>query len=203
MPTQDQAQYVKAHPGEKITQSSRAHPYQPSQTFPSMTAKGEIAVEIAPNHVAFFHYTLTDAEGSKLDSSEGESPLSYIHGHRNIIPGLERALTGKQAGDSFKITLDPEEAYGAYDDSLVQTVPRQAFEIEEDLEVGMQFQAQFKDGERIISVKAIRDDEVIVDGNHPLAGETLTFDVEVTDVREATEEELSHGHVHGSGGHGH
>lgn len=160
-------------------------------------------MEITPNRVAFFHYTLTDDEGKKLDSSEGQAPLSYLHGHRNIIPGLERALAGKQAGDSFKITLDPEDAYGAYDDSLVQTVPRQAFEIDEDLEVGMQFQAQFKDGERIISVKAIRDEEVIVDGNHPLAGESLTFDVEITDVRDATQEELSHGHVHGSGGKDH
>lgn len=160
-------------------------------------------MEIATNRVGYFHYELTNAEGEQLDSSKDEEPLAYLHGHRNIIPGLEKALAGKEPGDEFNITLDPQEAYGEYDESLVQSVPRQAFDIEDELQVGMQFHARFQDGERIVAVKAIRDEEVIVDGNHPLAGETLTFNVEVTDVRDATEEELSHGHVHGPGGRGH
>jgi FKBP-type peptidyl-prolyl cis-trans isomerase SlyD len=156
-------------------------------------------MEIAPNRVGYFHYELTNAEGEQLDSSRGDDPLAYLHGHRNIIPGLEEALAGKKPGDEFMVTIDPDGAYGHYDDSLILTVTRQAFDMEGDLEVGMQFHAQFQDGERIVTVKAIRDDDVIIDGNHPLAGETLTFKVEVIDVREATEEELSHGHVHGPG----
>lgn len=157
---------------------------------------------IANNQVVSFNYTLTNAEGETLDQSKGE-PLVYLHGAANIIPGLEKALEGKTTGDKFVITIPAAEAYGEYNPELVQQVPAQMFQGVENIEAGMQFQAQTDDGVQIVTVKSVEGETVVVDANFPLAGQDLTFDVDVVDVREATAEELEHGHVHGAGGHQH
>ncbi|AKH68545.1 FKBP-type peptidyl-prolyl cis-trans isomerase [Spongiibacter sp. IMCC21906] len=154
-------------------------------------------MNIANNCVVAFHYTLTDDEGNELDSSTGKEPLAYLHGHRGIIPGLEKELEGKAAGDAMKVTVQPSEGYGELNPELVQAVPREAFQGVDQIEVGMQFQAQGEGGQaQMVVVKDVNDESVTVDANHPLAGQTLHFDVSVENVREATEEELSHGHVH-------
>lgn len=158
---------------------------------------------IANDHVVTFNYTLTNSEGEQLDKSEEGSPLAYLHGHANIIPGLEKELTGKSAGDSLKVTVAPAEAYGEYMEEAVQEVPKEMFQGVDTIEAGMQFHAEAQGGMQIVTVKAVEGDTVIIDANHPLAGQTLTFDVEVVEVRAATEEELSHGHAHGVGGHQH
>jgi len=160
-------------------------------------------MQIANDKVVTIHYTLTNDEGDLLDSSKDQDPLAYLHGSGNIIPGLENALTGRSIGDTFKIEIAPEDGYGVRDNEMVQSVPRSAFEGVDDIEPGMQFQAQSPDGIQLVTVIDIDGDEVILDGNHPMAGITLHFDVEVTDIREATHEELEHGHVHGAGGHHH
>lgn len=157
---------------------------------------------IANNLVVAFQYTLTNAEGETLDKSQGE-PLTYLHGAGNIIPGLEKALEGKVAGDKFKVTIPAAEGYGEYNTDLVQEVPAQMFQGVENIEAGMQFQAQTDDGVQIVTVKSVEGETVLVDANFPLAGQDLTFDVEITEVREASQEELDHGHVHGAGGHQH
>ncbi|GAB3045835.1 peptidylprolyl isomerase [Acinetobacter apis] len=157
---------------------------------------------IANNLVVAFQYTLTNAEGETLDKSQGE-PLTYLHGAGNIIPGLEKALEGKVAGDKFKVTIPAAEGYGEYNPDLVQEVPAQMFQGVENIEAGMQFQAQTDDGVQIVTVKSVEGETVLVDANFPLAGQDLTFDVEITEVREASQEELDHGHVHGAGGHQH
>jgi len=160
-------------------------------------------MQAGDNTVVLIHYTLTSDSGETLDSSEGREPLGYLHGFGSIIPGLENALVGKKAGDKLKVSIPPAEAYGVREDALVQIVPRSAFGGAPDLEVGMQFQAQTPEGVRVVTVVDVAGDDITLDGNHPLAGETLHFDVEVTEVRAATEEELTHGHVHGAGGHHH
>jgi FKBP-type peptidyl-prolyl cis-trans isomerase SlyD len=160
-------------------------------------------MQITENTVAAFHYTLTNGAGEVLDSSEGREPLLYLHGAGNIVPGLEKAMEGRKVGDSFKVDVAPEEGYGQRHDGLVQVVPRAAFQGVDTVEVGMQFQASGPQGQMSVTIAKVEDDNVTVDGNHPLAGETLHFAVEVTDVRAATEEEISHGHVHGEGGHQH
>lgn len=160
-------------------------------------------MQIAINKVVNIHYTLTNDAGEVLDSSRGQSPLAYIHGLGNIIPGLENALEGRVAGDKFKIRIAPEDAYGARNDELVQAVPRSAFEGIDEIRPGMQFQAQSPEGVQLVTVVEVIGDQVVLDGNHPMAGVTLNFDVEVADVRDATPEELDHGHVHGPGGHHH
>lgn len=160
-------------------------------------------MEIAENKVVMFHYTLMDSQGEEIESSRGGDPLAYIHGQSNIIQGLESALEGREAGDQFEVQVPPEQAYGQRDERLVQEVPRDIFEGVDDVEVGMQFRAESQAGEQMVTVTEVEGDEVTVDGNHPLAGETLHFDVEVTGVREATEEELSHGHPHVGGEHSH
>ncbi len=159
---------------------------------------------IAQDKVVLIHYTLTNDKGEVVDSSSGGAPLSYLHGKGNIIPGLEKALEGKQAGDKLDVKVAPAEGYGERDDQLVQQVPRRAFAGVQDVQPGMQFHAQGSGGQmRVVTVVRIAGDMVTVDGNHPLAGENLTFAVEVTEVRDASEEELAHGHVHGPGGHHH
>lgn len=160
-------------------------------------------MQIADNTVAAFHYTLTNDAGEVLDSSRGREPLVYLHGAGNIVPGLEKAMAGRGAGDSFEVDVAPEEGYGIRHDELVQVVPRAAFQGVNTIEVGMQFQASGPQGSMSVTVTDVKDDEVTVDGNHPLAGETLHFAIEVADVRAATAEELSHGHAHGAGGHAH
>ncbi len=153
-------------------------------------------MQVSENKVVSFHYTLKNDAGEVLDSSKGRDPLTYLHGAGNIIPGLEKALEGKDAGDHVDVSIAPEEAYGNRNDALVQSVPRSAFEGVDEILPGMQFQAQTPNGMQILTVMKVEDDVVVVDGNHPLAGETLHFSVDITDVREATEEELAHGHAH-------
>lgn len=160
-------------------------------------------MQVAKNKVVSIDYTLKDDIGEVIDSSEGAEPLFYLHGFSNIVPGLEAALEGKVAGDNVKVSLNPAEGYGERDDSLQQVVPREAFQGIDQLEVGMQFQAESDDGNHIVTVTAVEGNEVTVDGNHPLAGETLNFDVTIVEVRDATAEEMEHGHVHGSGAHHH
>ncbi len=160
-------------------------------------------MQAGDNTVVLIHYTLTNDDGETLDTSSGREPLAYLHGGGNIIPGLERALTGKKTGDTLTVSIVPAEAYGLRDDTLLEVVPRTEFGGTEDLEVGMQFQVQTPAGVRIVTITGLEGDEVTLDGNHPLAGETLHFAVEVTEVRAASEEELAHGHVHGAGGHHH
>jgi FKBP-type peptidyl-prolyl cis-trans isomerase SlyD len=152
---------------------------------------------IGDNVVASIHYKLTDDSGEILDSSEGSDPLAYLHGAGNLIPGLEKELVGKTAGASLQVTVAPEEAYGTKQDELIEVVPRAAFQGVESIEPGMGFEAQGSDGqERRIVVTEVNGDDITVDGNHPLAGVELTFDVQVVEVRDATEEEIAHGHVH-------
>lgn len=148
----------------------------------------------------FIHYTLKDDQGEVLDSSEGGTPLGYLHGHGQIIPGLEKELEGRQQGDEFEVTLETEEAYGQRDDALVSTVSSELFEGVDEVEVGMQFRADSDQGQRLVTVTEVEGEEVTIDANHPLAGERLHFQVEVEEVREATDEELAHGHIHGPGG---
>ena len=147
--------------------------------------------------VVSMHYTLTDNEGNVLDSSEGAEPLTYLHGAGNIIPGLEKALVGKIEGDTQQVTVEPAEGYGEVMSELMQTVDKAAFQGVESVEVGMSFEAQTSDGSvQHIVVSKVDGDQVTVDANHPLAGVVLNFDVEIVSVREATEEEIAHGHVH-------
>ncbi len=157
---------------------------------------------IQNDSVVNFNYTLTNAAGDVLDKSQGE-PLVYLHGAHNIVPGLENAMFGKHVGDKFQVTVEPEEAYGEYQAEMVQEIPRNMFQGVDDIQVGMQFQAQADEGVQVVTVKEVTAEHVIVDANHPLAGQALTFDVEVVAIRAATSEELEHGHAHGVGGHNH
>jgi len=152
---------------------------------------------IGDNLVVSMHYKLTDNDGNVLDSSEGAEPLTYLHGSGNIIPGLEKELLGKVEGDSQQVKVEPAEGYGEINPELIQTVDKAAFQGVESVEVGMSFEAQASDGSvQHIVVKSIEGEVVTIDANHPLAGVTLNFDVEIVSVREATEEEIDHGHVH-------
>jgi FKBP-type peptidyl-prolyl cis-trans isomerase SlyD len=160
-------------------------------------------MQIADNTVASFHYTLTDDEGRVIDSSQGREPLAYLHGTGQIVPGLEKMMTGRQAGDQFKVDVSPEEGYGVRHPELMQDVPRAAFQGVDDIQPGMQFQGHGPQGPINVTVVGVGPETVQIDGNHPLAGQTLHFNVEVTDVRQASAEELAHGHVHGAGGHHH
>lgn len=155
-------------------------------------------MQITDKTAVSFHYTLTNDSGEQLDSSRGEEPLLYLHGAGNIISGLEAALAGKSVGDSFKVTIPPADAYGELAPDMVQVVSKKMFD-GMDLEIGMQFHADVSHGSGVITITEINGDDVTVDGNHPLAGETLIFDVEVVDVRPATDDEMAHGHIHGSG----
>lgn len=157
---------------------------------------------IGKDKVATFHYTLKDVDGEILQSSEGHDPMPYLHGSNNIIPGLERELEGKTIGDELDVLIQPEDAYGELDPNKIQVVPRKEFG-DNEIEVGMRFQADSGHGPVIVTISAIEGDEVTVNGNHELAGQTLNFVVKITDVREATQEEIDHGHVHGPGGHQH
>jgi FKBP-type peptidyl-prolyl cis-trans isomerase SlyD len=160
-------------------------------------------MEIADQRVAYIHYVLTDDKGEVLDRSAPDAPLAYLHGAGNIIPGLERALAGRVKGDKLDVTVPPEEAYGVRHDDMIQQVPLRMFKGIPDLRVGMRLQAQSDQGVQLITVTQILGDMVTVDGNHALAGQTLHFAVEIADVRAASAEEMSHGHVHGAGGHHH
>lgn len=154
-------------------------------------------MKIADNCVVAIDYTLTDDDQNELDSSAGNEPLTYLHGANNIVPGLEKALVGKTVGSELKVTVSPEEGYGDVVPELIQMAPLSAFEGIEEIKAGMQFQAQGPEGQvRIITVVDVTEDGVAIDGNHPLAGQVLHFDIKVQEVRAATEEEIEHGHVH-------
>lgn len=152
--------------------------------------------EIANDAVVEFNYTLSDKDGKVLDKSEGRGPLAYIQGKQNIVPGLEKQMTGKKVGDKFTANVPCVEAYGEYHEGMVQAVDKKQFDGIDNLALGMQFQVQTEQGLILVQVKEILDDKVVLDGNHPLAGVDLTFDVEIVSLREATEEEISHGHLH-------
>lgn len=159
---------------------------------------------IKSNSVVTMHYELKDAAGEVLDSSAGQDPLTYLHGAGNIIVGLEEELIGKAVGDKVNAVIAPEKGYGLPVDALVQTVPKEAFGEELDkVEVGMRFQAETEQGQVPVVVTAMDTDTVTVDGNHPLAGKELHFDVSIEEIRDASQEEIDHGHVHGPGGHQH
>lgn len=163
------------------------------------------AKTIGKDKIVSIDYTLTNATGEVIDSSQGRDPLTYLHGHGGLIPGMEQGLEGKSAGDAVKLVLPPEQGYGQKDPNMVQPVPRANFAGVPNIEKGMQFQARSPDGSgaRVVTVLDVSPETVTVDANHPLAGETLHFDVNVKDVREASPEELQHGHAHGPGGHQH
>lgn len=155
-------------------------------------------MKIQNNSAVSFHYTLTDDDGIRIDSSKGQEPLGYLHGAGNIIPGLEKALEGKTIGDSLTVAVTAAEGYGEVQKELIQEVPKEAFQGIDTIEVGMQFEAQTGQGGTVpVTVIDVTDDLVTVDGNHPLAGKNLNFDVSIEDVREATEEELANGHING------
>jgi FKBP-type peptidyl-prolyl cis-trans isomerase SlyD len=160
-------------------------------------------LQITKNTVAILDYELKTDEGKVLDTSEGSGPLSYIHGHGNLIPGLEDELEGKAGGDAFQVRVPPEKGYGPRKEEMVQQVERARFPADADIQAGMQFQAQTEHGAHIVTVVEVEKENVTIDVNHPLAGVALNFDVKVLEVRDATEEELAHGHVHGAGGHDH
>ena len=158
-------------------------------------------MQIAENTAVSIHYTLTNDQGEVLDSSDGGDALFYLHGSGNIISGLEAALIGKKVGDKLNVRIEPQDAYGVVSDDMVQVISKDMFEGVDHIEVGMQFHADVSHGPGIVTVVNIDGDNVTIDGNHPLAGEALTFDVEIVEVRAATKEELDHGHVHGAGCH--
>ena len=164
----------------------------------------ESAQTIAENQVVGIHYTLTNASGEVLDSSSGDEPLYYLHGHDNIVPGLERKLSGRNVGDKLKVTVQPADGYGDRDPRGEQRVPREAFPPEAPLEPGVQLVLRDPSGAMVpIWISKVETEFVHVDLNHPLAGEVLHFDVEVVSVRAATGEELEHGHPHGPDGQHH
>jgi FKBP-type peptidyl-prolyl cis-trans isomerase SlyD len=159
---------------------------------------------IQKDKVVTMHYHLTDPDGQVLDSSRDSDPLTYLHGAGHLISGLEQALIGLDVGATKTVEVEPADAYGEHNADGMQTVPRQELAGIDNLQVGMQLQAQSPNGETVtFFVAEIRDDEVTLDPNHPLAGVALTFDVEIMEIRDATGEELSHGHVHGEGEHHH
>ncbi|MEY8252859.1 MAG: peptidylprolyl isomerase [Colwellia sp.] len=160
-------------------------------------------MKIAKNNVVVMHYAVSDSEGTLIDSSYEDKPMAIIQGSGYLIPGLDDALVDHQAGDKFEVAVACEQAYGERHDDYVQTVPREVLAGVEDLALGTQLRATTDDGEQTVIVIDVQDDVITVDGNHPLSGLDLSFDVEIIEVREATAEELEHGHVHSEGGCGH
>ncbi len=159
---------------------------------------------IEAGKVVTLHYTLRDAAGNELDSSGSDEPIQYLHGIGMIVPGLEDGLAGKRQGERAKVVVKPEDGYGERDPRGIQEVARDTFPPETPLEAGLEFEAEGPDGDPILaSVVSIEGDTVTIDLNHPLAGVTLHFDVTISEVRDATAEELAHGHPHGAGGHDH
>lgn len=159
---------------------------------------------VGKDTVVTFHYTLKNKSGEVLDSSEGSNPLVYLHGYSQIVPGLEDALVGKTTGASLQVTVDPADGYGERREEMVITLPRKQGNLPEDIEVDYIVELVSPDGDELPArVVKLTETEITLDANHPLAGETLFFDIQLTDVRVATAEEVSHGHVHGPGGHQH
>ena len=159
---------------------------------------------IAAQKVVSIHYKVVDSDSNELlDTSEGAEPMTYLHGASNIIPGLEQALEGKTVGDEFEVTIAAAEAYGERSEDRVQQVPREAFQEMDRIEPGMRVSAQTAQGAIELVITEVEEDSVTVDANHPLAGRALTFEVRIENVRDASEEEVAHGHAHGPGGHEH
>jgi len=159
-------------------------------------------MKITAKKAVVMNYHLTDDQGKVLDSSRGRKPLSYIQGMGNLIPGLEKELEGKTVGTNLKVRIKPEDAYGVKEARLVQKVPRNQFDAQE-IKVGMQFEVTQGDDYKVVTVTEVTPIEVTIDGNHALAGVTLNFEVEILDIRDASSEEIAHGHVHGEHGHQH
>jgi FKBP-type peptidyl-prolyl cis-trans isomerase SlyD len=159
-------------------------------------------MQIGEKKVVSIEYTLKDDKGEVLDTSDGREPLTYMQGVGNLVPGLENALEGKSAGDAVEVTLTPEEGYGRRDDKLVRNIPLRKLH-EPNPKVGGRYRAKLDDGMAVVLVTAVKGDYATVDANHPLSDKTLHFTVKVVKVREATSDELTHGHVHGEGGHHH
>lgn len=160
-------------------------------------------MQISDSKVVTLNYTLKDDDGNLIDQSQ-DGQFVYLHGAQNIIPGLEIALTDKAKGDKVTVRIEPKEGYGEYSEKMIQNVDKAMFDAEQELEVGQQFHAETPEGQMVtVTIKAVEENEITVDGNHPLAGVHLNFDVEIMDVREASTEEVEHGHVHGPGGHQH
>ncbi len=154
-------------------------------------------MKIENNRVVSIHYTLTNNDGEVLDTSEGREPLNYIAGAGNIIPGLDNELLGLTVGDKKQVVVQPKDGYGESDESLIQKLPRDAFSGIDDIKAGMEFQAQGPNGEvQYVVVKQVEENEITIDGNHALAGVVLNFDVSIADIRDASTEEIEHGHVH-------
>lgn len=153
--------------------------------------------------VVSLSYTLTNADGQELDKSSSDTPFAYLHGNKQIVPGLENALEGMTIGDKKEVTVPPVEGYGEFAPGLKMDIERSNFPKDIEIQEGMQFSAEVNGDNRVFTVTGLEGDKVQVDGNHPLAGQTLHFDVEVVEIREATKEELEHGHIHGPGGHQH
>ena len=161
-------------------------------------------MKIEANKVVTMHYTLKDKEGVTIDTSEGRDPLAYLHGVGALVPGLESELNGKVKGDKFSAVIQPEHAYGNRDEALVRVVPKSGFQGEEEMTVGMQVQIDTgEQGMAIATLTKIEGEDVTLDLNHPLSDMELHFDIDVVEVREATADEVSHGHAHGVGGHNH
>lgn len=161
-------------------------------------------MQISEQKVVTMNYEVADDQGQLIDRSEEGGPLAYIHGNGQLIPGLETALEGRGKGDKVAVDVPPEQGYGERDEKGVQTVARNQFDDSVEIEVGMQFEAEDDDeGHQIVTVAAVDGENITLDTNHPLAGKNLRFEVEILDVRDASAEELSHGHVHGPGGHDH
>jgi len=156
-------------------------------------------MKITENSVVSILYKLSNDAGTILDQSTEDNPLIYLHGHGNIVIGLENALTGKTIGDTLDVTVTPDEGYGNREDYMVETVNRSMFEGLDEISIGKQFHAEGNTGPVVVTVTKIEGDEITIDGNHPLAGENLNFAIEVIAIREATEDELTHGHIHGPG----
>lgn len=160
-------------------------------------------MNIGPKTVVIFHYTLHDEAGAELESSKGSEPSAYLQGANNIIPGLESVMAGKAAGDVFTATVAPEEAYGLRDPNKGQRVPMKHLVFKGKLRPGAVVQLNTSEGVRPVTVTKVGRHSADIDTNHPLAGQTLSFDIEVMEVRAASPEELAHGHAHGPGGHHH
>ncbi|MDO6706201.1 MULTISPECIES: peptidylprolyl isomerase [unclassified Photobacterium] len=160
-------------------------------------------MKVAKDTVVSLAYQVKTEDGVVVDQSTSDAPLDYLHGHNNLIVGLEKALEGREVGDKFEVTVGPEEAYGEHHAEMVQRVPAEVFQGVDEITVGMRFLADTDQGPIPVEVTEVDGDEVVVDGNHMLAGQTLTFDVEIMATRAATEDEVAHGHIHQEGGHDH
>jgi FKBP-type peptidyl-prolyl cis-trans isomerase SlyD len=168
-------------------------------TFFEQLLTGILDMQVALNRVVSIDYQLRDEAGELIDASEPGAPLEYLHGVGGIVPGLERALEGRRVGEAFAVVVPPADGYGEHNPKLTQRVSRRDFGQDQELELGMRFRVKTNLGPQIVTIIDIEGDVVTLDANHELAGITLCFQITVRDIREATPEEISHGHVHGPG----